>query len=98
MPVIAIGHHGMEDDDDICIEVENKDVKGLQIGDEVEISVKGLVEKLELGDDICPAYIRLELSSRTVRKIGPNQFDKLLAEEEHEDAEPDLMDEDEDAA
>jgi hypothetical protein len=97
MPIIALGH-GMEDDDDICIEVDNKDVKGLQIGDEIEISVKGLVEKLELGDDVCPAYIRLELSSRTVKKIGPNQFDKLLSEEEHEDDEPDLMDEDEDAA
>jgi hypothetical protein len=93
MPVIAIGPHGGEDDDDICIEVENKDVKGLQIGDEIEIAVKGLVEKLELGDDICPAYIRLELSSRTVRKIGPNQFDKLLAEEEHEDDEIDMPEE-----
>jgi hypothetical protein len=89
MPVIAIGPHGTDNDDDICIEVDNKDVKGLQIGDEVEISVKGLIEKLELGDDICPSYIRLELNSRTVRKIGPNQFDKLLAEEEHEDDEVD---------
>lgn len=87
MPILAIGHPGMDEDDDVCVEVDNKDVKGLQIGDEVEISIKGLIEKLELGDDLCPAHIRLELDSRSVRKIGPNQFEKLVAEEESEDEE-----------
>jgi len=85
--LLSIGHPGMNDDDDVCLEVENKDIKGLQIGDEVEISIKGCIEKLELGDDLCPAHIRLELDTRTVRKIGPNQFEKLVAEEEHEDDE-----------
>lgn len=85
MPILAIGHPGMNDNDDVCLEVENKDVKGLQLGDDVEVTIRGCVEKLEMGDDLCPAHIRLELDKRTVRKVGPNQFEKLAAEEESDD-------------
>jgi hypothetical protein len=92
MPIIAIGHP--DDDDDICVEVDDKDVQGLQIGDEIQITIKGLVESLELGDGLASAHIRVELQSRTVKKIGPNQFEKLAAEEEEEDEDPADMEED----
>jgi hypothetical protein len=100
MLAISMGSHADDDAREICVEVNNKDLKGLSIGDEVIITLRGLVEALSAGSDVdeaadgdsmmpgeCPASIEIHIESHTVKKAGSNQFEKLVQEELDEDAE-----------
>lgn len=94
LEIMMGGPPGDEDEREICIEVNNEDLKGLSIGDEVSITIRGLVEKLEAGRDVedtespgfeCPACIKVHIKSHSVKRVGSNQFEKLVSEEEDED-------------
>jgi hypothetical protein len=101
MMMISMGGGGDPNDREICVEVNNEDLKGLSIGDEVIITLRGLVEKLEAGSNVddagdgdelvpmgeCPASIEIHIESHSVKKVGTNQFEKLVQEELDEDAE-----------
>lgn len=100
MMMISMGG-GSDDQREICVEVNNADLKGLSIGDEVIITLRGLVEALEAGSNVddasdddsmmpmgeCPASIEIHIESHTVKKVGSNQFEKLVQEEQDEDDE-----------
>lgn len=90
---VSLGSANGEDEREICVEVNNEDLKGLSIGDEVIITIRGLVESLSAGRDIddtespgfeCPASIEVHIQSHKVKKVGSNQFEKLVSEEEDE--------------
>lgn len=94
LELVMGGGPGHDDEREISVEVDNKDLEGLSLGDEVVITIRGLVEKLAAGRDIsdtespgfeCPACIKVHIQSHSVRKVGSNQFDKLVSEEEEED-------------
>lgn len=99
LEIMMGGPPGDEDEREICVEVNNDDLKGLSIGDEVQITIRGLVEKLEAGRDVddteslgfeCPACIKVHIKSHSVKRVGSNQFDKLVGEEELEDEGEDI--------
>lgn len=73
------------------VEVSNEDLAGYKLGDEVTITLKGLVKTLEMGSD--PARkskygghlrypcsnIEIEVTEEKISKVGEaNQFEKLV--------------------